>query len=98
MPLRSDASASEASAIEASHIAGRSGLNMTNSYTFVTSERQNELTLRIERRLAEAAKMPASHAAAGSASRFHARTAYVQNGARGIAGYVYTSRSLCPSQ
>jgi len=48
------------SAIEASKIAGHSGLNMTSDYTFVSAERQNELTLRIQRKLADAANMNAS--------------------------------------
>jgi integrase len=43
------------SAIEASKIAGHSDLEMTNEYTFVAPERQNELTLRIQEKLAEAA-------------------------------------------
>jgi integrase len=42
------------SAIEASKIAGHSDLEMTGEYTFVTAERQNELTRRIQRRLADA--------------------------------------------
>jgi integrase len=42
------------SAIEASKIAGHSDLEMTGQYTFVDAERQNELTCRIQRRLAEA--------------------------------------------
>ena len=47
------------SAIEASRIAGHSALNMTSEYTFVTPERQNELTRRIQEKLALAA--PATH-------------------------------------
>jgi integrase len=43
------------SAIEASKIAGHSDLEMTGEYTFVTPERQNELTRRIQIRIAEAA-------------------------------------------
>lgn len=43
------------SAIEASRIAGHSGLHMTSEYTFVTAERQNELTRRIQAKLAESA-------------------------------------------
>src|SRR5712692_6909810 len=43
------------SAIEASKIAGHSDLEMTSEYTFVTPERQNELTRRIQEKLAEAA-------------------------------------------
>jgi integrase len=43
------------SAIEASKIAGHSDLEMTGEYTFVTAERQNELTRRIQEKLAEAA-------------------------------------------
>ena len=44
------------SAIEASKIAGHSDLEMTGEYTFVTPERQNELTRRIQEKLAEAGK------------------------------------------
>ena len=44
------------SAIEASKIAGHSDLEMTGEYTFVTPERQNELTRRIQHQLAEASK------------------------------------------
>ena len=40
------------SAIEASKIAGHSDLEMTGEYTFVTAERQNELTRRIQEKLA----------------------------------------------
>jgi integrase len=43
------------SAIEASKIAGHSDLEMTGEYTFVTAERQNELTRRIQQKLTEAA-------------------------------------------
>lgn len=43
------------SAIEASKIAGHSDLEMTGDYTFVTAARQNELTRRIQARLAGAA-------------------------------------------
>jgi integrase len=43
------------SAIEASKIAGHSDLEMTGEYTFVTAERQNELTRRIQQKLGEAA-------------------------------------------
>src|SRR5690349_11312363 len=39
------------SAIEASKIAGHSDLEITGEYTFVTPERQNELTRRIQRQL-----------------------------------------------
>jgi len=46
------------SAIEASKIAGHSDLEMTGEYTFVTPERQNELTRRIQERLADASKVP----------------------------------------
>src|SRR5437764_9689079 len=42
------------SAIEASKIAGHSDLEMTGEYTFVTAERQNELTRRIQDKLADA--------------------------------------------
>jgi integrase len=42
------------SAIEASKIAGHSDLEMTGEYTFVTPERQNELTRRIQEKLADA--------------------------------------------
>lgn len=44
------------SAIEASKIAGHSDLEMTGEYTFVTAERQNELTRRIQTKLAASAK------------------------------------------
>jgi integrase len=44
------------SAIEASKIAGHSDLEMTGEYTFVTPERQNELTRLIQDRLSAAAK------------------------------------------
>ena len=44
------------SAIEASKIAGHSDLEMTGEYTFVAPERQNELTRRIQQKLAKAAK------------------------------------------
>jgi integrase len=40
------------SAIEACKIAGHSDMEMTGEYTFVTPERQNELTRRIQQRLA----------------------------------------------
>jgi integrase len=43
------------SAIEASKIAGHSDLEMTGEYTFVTAERQNELTRRIQEKLSVAA-------------------------------------------
>ncbi|MGI8960609.1 MAG: tyrosine-type recombinase/integrase [Bryobacteraceae bacterium] len=43
------------SAIEASKIAGHSDLEMTGEYTFVTPERQNELTRRIQQKLGDAA-------------------------------------------
>jgi hypothetical protein len=42
------------SAIEASKIAGHNSLEMTGEYTFVTPERQNELTRRIKQKLADA--------------------------------------------
>jgi integrase len=42
------------SAIEASKIAGHSDLEMTGQYTFVEPERQNELTRRIQAKLAGA--------------------------------------------
>jgi integrase len=42
------------SAIEASKIAGHSDLEMTGEYTFVTPERQNELTRRIQEKLTDA--------------------------------------------
>ena len=48
------------SAIEASKIAGHSDLDMTGEYTFVTPERQNELTRRIQAKLAEAGNKPAA--------------------------------------
>jgi len=46
------------SAIEASRIAGHCSLEMTSHYTFVAPERQNELTRRIQQKLAAAAKVP----------------------------------------
>jgi integrase len=51
------------SAIEASRIAGHSGLNMTSEYTFVTAERQNELTRRIQEKLASASNAISGHTA-----------------------------------
>jgi len=44
------------SAIEASKIVGHSDLEMTGEYTFVAPERQNELTRRIQEKLAKAGK------------------------------------------
>src|SRR6266446_5386043 len=44
------------SAIEASKIAGHSDLEMTGEYTFVTPERQNELTRLIQEKLSAATK------------------------------------------
>jgi integrase len=44
------------SAIEASKIAGHSSIEMTNEYTFVAPERQNELTRRIQEKLSAASK------------------------------------------
>ena len=44
------------SAIEASKIAGHHDLEMTGEYTFVTPERQNELTRRIQQELSAAGK------------------------------------------
>jgi integrase len=46
------------SAIEASRIAGHRDLGMTSQYTFVAPERQNELTRRIQQKLADAGKKP----------------------------------------
>jgi hypothetical protein len=43
------------SRLEASKIVGHSDLEMTGEYTFVTPERQNELTRRIQQKLGEAA-------------------------------------------
>lgn len=43
------------SAVEASKIAGHADLEMTSPYTFVAPERQNEVTRRIQERLAAAA-------------------------------------------
>ena len=53
------------SAIEASKIAGHSDLEMTGEYTFVTPERQNELTRRIQQKLAKAAQENGEGAKAG---------------------------------
>src|ERR1039458_2050179 len=58
------------SAIEASKIAGHSDLEMTGEYTFVTAERQNELTRRIQQQLAEASKQVETAAASPSAEGF----------------------------
>lgn len=56
------------SAIEASRIAGHRDLEMTSHYTFVAPERQNELTRRIQQKLADAEKkQKAQDAEAGSA-------------------------------
>lgn len=56
------------SAIEASRIAGHRDLEMTSHYTFVAPERQNELTRRIQQKLADAEKrQKALDAEAGSA-------------------------------
>jgi integrase len=49
------------SAIEASKIAGHSDLEMTGEYTFVTPERQNELTRLIQAKISGAAKTPENH-------------------------------------
>lgn len=46
------------SAIEASKIAGHQSLEMTSQHTFVAPERQNELTRRIQQKLADATKKP----------------------------------------
>jgi hypothetical protein len=54
------------SSIEASRIAGHNGLNVTSDYTFVSAERQNELTRRIQDRLAKAANAIRSGDAPGS--------------------------------
>ena len=54
------------SAIEASKITGHSDLEMTGEYTFVTPERQNELTRRIQQQLAEASKQVETAAASPS--------------------------------
>lgn len=51
------------SAIEASKIAGHSTLEMTGEYTFVPPERQNELTRRIQEKLAAAGKTNGREAA-----------------------------------
>jgi integrase len=56
------------SAIEASKIAGHSDLEMTGEYTFVTPERQNELTRRIQGRLAAAGKEVTTEPANGTAA------------------------------
>ena len=58
------------SAIEASKIAGHSDLEMTGEYTFVTAERQNELTRRIQKKLAQAA--PLAREKLGEAVKNHA--------------------------
>jgi integrase len=50
------------SAIEASKIAGHSDLEMTGEYTFVTPERQNELTRLIQQKLATATPLSKTRA------------------------------------
>lgn len=52
------------SAIEASKIAGHADLEMTGEYTFVAPERQNELTRRIQEKLANAGAKAAAKPAA----------------------------------
>ena len=52
------------SAIEASRIAGHTNLETTSQYTFVAAERQNELTRRIQKKLADAGKKPEEQQAA----------------------------------
>ena len=52
------------SAIEASRIAGHTNLETTSQYTFVAAERQNELTRRIQQKLADAGKKPEEQQAA----------------------------------
>ena len=54
------------SAIEASKIAGHSNLEMTGEYTFVTPERQNELTRRIQKKLAAASQTAVTEASVPS--------------------------------
>jgi len=49
------------SAIEASRIAGHTNIEMTSEYTFVAPERQNELTRRIQQKLAAAGKKTAEN-------------------------------------
>jgi integrase len=51
------------SAIEASKIAGHADLEMTGEYTFVAPERQNELTRRIQEKLAKVGAKPEDPAA-----------------------------------
>ena len=51
------------SAIEASKIAGHADLEMTGEYTFVAPERQNELTRRIQEKLAKAGTKAAAEPA-----------------------------------
>lgn len=71
------------SAIEASKIAGHSDLEMTGEYTLVTAERQNELTRRIQEKLAKAVgdgSQPAGAelvSSAPAAARSHASVADV---------------------
>jgi len=52
------------SAIEASRIAGHTNLETTSQYTFVAAERQNEMTRRIQKKLADAGKKPEEQQAA----------------------------------
>lgn len=56
------------SAIKASKIAGHSDLEMTGEYTFVTPERQNELTRRIQEQLAAETKKTSTNCSAASAT------------------------------
>jgi integrase len=57
------------SAIEASKIAGHSDLEMTGEYTFVTPERQNELTHLIQQKLADATPKKTQRAAGSPSPR-----------------------------
>jgi len=66
------------SAIEASKIAGHNSLEMTGDYTFVTPERQNELTRRIRQKLSAAGKNAAPPSPALPASETPSGLAEVQ--------------------
>jgi len=65
------------SAIEASRIAGHSGLNMTSEYTFVSAERQNELTRRIQERLTLAATSISASSSSAAAGQTEEKDAHI---------------------
>jgi integrase len=83
------------SAIEASKIAGHSDLEMTGEYTFVAPERQNELTRRIQQRLAAAGKEITAEAAINQAPAVQQEaslaTALVQYSHKGLLKSIFDS-------